>query len=142
MVTVKVSDPSGNSRVLNLGSVKVRVDNTAPTVAPIRPANPTRVASWTTLRFQAVDGVSGVQRVLVNVREKRGSTWYQYNGATWSKAIAHTHRNYLLAGKSGSTWVIKNVKGMTKGYLQLTYTAFNGAGIRSATAGLAQVLSR
>jgi hypothetical protein len=141
-VTVKITDPSGNSRALNLGTVKVIADDAAPAMSPIRPANPTRVASWKTLQFKASDTISGVRYVRVNVREKRGSVWYQYNGASWSKVTTKTHTQYLAATKSGSTWVIKNVKGLTKGYLRLIYTAYDGAGNRCATAGFTQLLSR
>ena len=68
------------------GRIAVRKDVTKPSATLTKPSSPTRVTSWATVKGKASDTGTGVRNIALTAIEKRGKTWYYYNGSSWVKA--------------------------------------------------------
>ena len=107
---------NGQTSAILINRIAIYGDKWAPTVTITKPAKPTRVASWSTLRGTVHDAGSGVRAVHVIVMRASTTDVYCYTPkATWLKLTPST--NYLscltTAKVSGSSWSIglKGLKG-------------------------------
>ncbi|HEY2878213.1 PKD domain-containing protein [Nocardioides sp.] len=86
---VTLTDQAGNSSApIDSSAVSVKVDSAAPVVKLHLPRHKHSVAAWKTLRGTATDAGTGVQKVALQIVEKRGGAWYGYDAKThhWIKA--------------------------------------------------------
>jgi 5'-nucleotidase len=122
--SVKLTDEAGNtSTPFETASVVVVIDTVKPTIKVLTPTTGrARVASWRVLKGTASDAQTGVRQVQLRVIEKRGTTWYAYNGTTgkWAKAAtkakAWAKAVSAVAVPKAGAWQ-KKVLGLTKGTL-------------------------
>ena len=144
---VHLVDEAGNAADVGSSTVAVAADTAAPRVTISRPKHPRSVASWTTARGTARDGVgTGVKRVSVRVVEKRGQVWYAYRapsrswvrgGATKAAALRRTQP--ARAVRSGNRWT-SAVRGVRVGTLVVTVRAVDRAGNLTKPLALRQSL--
>jgi plastocyanin len=116
--------------------ILVRPDVARPVVTVPRPAAPSRVASWRTVRGTATDAGSGVRRVTVHVVEKRAGRWYSYDGIGWTKRTSYTSarakaKRSTVAVSADGAWSL-SLRGLTEGRLQVRAVATDHAGNTSA----------
>jgi hypothetical protein len=144
--SVQLTDGFANSSVVELGTVAVVTDETAPVVTITIPAKPGRVASWRRIHGSATDAGTGVGIVGIFVMEKRGSTWwaYDFKKKAWLKGYANRKKTEaktkasprLLAPSASGAWRTPAIKGLTKGTLVVQAAAIDGEfniGARSVT---------
>lgn len=128
-VSVRVSDPSGNSRTRAAGTVAVRADLAAPTARVVTPASPTRRAAWRPVVVTASDAGSGVAVVRVRISQQRRGAWVSWNGRRW---VAGTASWVTAVRTSGSRrWAVAT-PALTLGRLVVAARATDRSGLVSA----------
>jgi hypothetical protein len=136
--TVTLTDVYGNQTVVELPTVHVYSDTTAPVVRIKPPTTyPYRVSSWRYIRGVASDGNSGVQVVLAFVAERRRGIWYTYDFTSrrWLRGYANLTRTLntsnadaaLMHVSSAHTWHTPFIRNLLPGPLHVEAYAIDNA---------------
>lgn len=132
---VILTDEFDNSKPVNLPTVQVLTDTTAPVVHIKTPAKPGKARSWRVIRGTASDSGTGLALGGVFVMEKRGSLWWSYDfrKRKWLKGFTSRKKTEakskaspaLFGISSTGTWRSPAIKGLTKGTLYVEAAAFD-----------------
>jgi 5'-nucleotidase len=145
-VTVLLTNAAGEAYGREIGSIYTTYDETAPQISLTKPAKPTYVASWRTIKGKVSDRGRGTAAVGAALIQQRGSRWYYYTGKVWIKAkslnAALTKaRTVEVRPTAKKTWQIK-IKGLKKGTLYVFYAAVDKDGNQSEAKVKKQKLTR
>lgn len=132
---VRLVDQFGNSRDVALPAVSVRADKTPPGIKIVRPAKPTKKASWKVIRGTASDAGVGLEAVGILIAEQRGKTWwtYDFRSKKWLKGKSSLTKTLdtsranpaFVTPTSAGTWKSPAIKGITKGVLFVSAVALD-----------------
>ncbi len=135
---VLLTDSFGNVTTVNLPTVQVLEDVTAPVVRLTRPGPLLidRLGGWRSIRGTVTDVGSGVQIVLVMVVEKRGSIWwaYDFDSSRWMKGFRSRDKTMeeleaspAAVEPNGKYWRTPRIRDLRAGLLHAEIVAFDGS---------------
>jgi 5'-nucleotidase len=131
-VTVALETADGESAQKAVGTIVGRADGSPPKTAVTTPKNAYKASTWKSVSGTSVDKGAGADGVRIFLIQQRGSQLYYYafKSAKWIKIKPDTNipaDGYVNLKVAKNAWKV-NVKGVTKGWLDVYYLGWDKVG--------------